>query len=356
MKKVSKRNRIVEEDLKDIISSPLPWNILAGKTILITGATGFIAGYLVESLLFLNEKKIFEPIKIICLARNKEKLSNKYIFYKNRSDLDFLVQDVCETINQKNAIHYIIHAASYATPSKYGIDPVGTLMPNIIGTYNLLELSRKQPIKGFLFLSSGEIYGNFQIPKRDIKENIFGFLNPLLLRSCYAESKRMGENMCNSWSSQYHIPMKIVRLFHTYGPGMNLHDGRAHSDFIGDVVENKDILIKSDGKSTRAFSYISDTVKGIFTVLLKGLGCEAYNIGGDKIVSINQLAKLIANADSKKKIIINKDINKRGKEYLVSSLKKQYPINLDKIKSLGWRPIYSPKQGIKRTLDSFLYI
>jgi len=354
MNQVNIRNPIVEEDLQHITSLLLPWHKLSGKTVLITGATGFIAGYLIESLLFLNEKKRYKPIKIVCLARNKKKFQTKYAFYKNRTDLDFLSQDVCDKVTYKKKIHYIIHAASYATPSKYGIDPVGTLLPNIIGTYNLLECSRVNAILGFLFISSGEIYGNFQIPKKDITENIFGFLNPLSLRSCYAESKRMGENMCISWSSQYHVPVTIVRLFHTYGPGMSLHDGRAHSDFIGDIVENKKIIIRSNGKSTRAFSYISDTIGGIFTVLLKGSNGEAYNIGGEKIISINQLAQLLVEIDSGEKIVIKKDMKIRGKEYLVSLLKKQYPINLQKIKALGWKPEYLPKDGLQRTVKSFL--
>ena len=261
---------------------------------------------------------------------------------------------MCEELEYTQKVDYIIHAASNATPSKFGIDPVGTLLPNIIGTYHLLEFAKKQNLRGFIFVSSGEIYGDLKIPLKKISENDIGILNPLSIRSCYAESKKMGENMCISWLAQYKVPTKIVRLFHTYGPEMSLYDGRVHSDFIGDIVHNKNIIMKSDGQSTRPFCYISDVVKGIYTVLLNGTNGEAYNIGGEKPISVMELAKLLIVLCPKKKIKIIKQLQKRGNEYLVSPLHKQYPINVNKLKALGWKQTYTNKEGFKRTINSFI--
>jgi UDP-glucuronate decarboxylase len=351
------RNKIIEEDLKNIIDGPLPWDAFSGKTVLITGANGFIAAYIVETLLYLNERNGGKkPTRVICLVRNKKRALQRFSHYKNRKDIVFWVQDVCAPIRHKEKIDYIIHAASHATPSKYGIDPVGTLMPNVIGTYNLLEFARRQHLKAFLFISVGEVYSNLNTGAEKIKESYIGRVDSLAVRSCYAESKKMGETMCICWSHQYGIPVKIVRLFHTYGPGMQLGDGRVHSDFVDDVVKNKNIVIKSDGSAVRTFNYVADTVSGFFTVILKGRTNQAYNVGSDRMISIEELARTIARLSSytfDRKLEISKDTRDQGNRYLPSANKLLCP-DTAKIKSLGWRPKYTLDEGFVRTIRSFL--
>ena len=350
---ISMRSKIIEQDLNTIVDAPLPWNTFSGSSVLITGATGFIAAYIVETLLYFNELKKGTPIQVICLVRNKKRALQRFSHYKNRKDIIFWVQDVCKAVNRRIKIDYIIHAASHATPSKYGSDPVGTLLPNVLGTYNMLELAKRQRIKGFLFISSGEVYSG--LPKRvmSIKETTVGALNPLLLRSCYAESKRMGETMCMSWFHQFEVPIKIARLFHTYGPGMKLGDGRVHSDFIESIIQGKDIIMKSNGEAIRTFCYVADAVSSLFTILLKGSVGEAYNVGSDKKMTIRKFADIVADVYPGKKLGVLKDTRDQGIRYLSSQNMTLCP-RLTKIRNLGWKDRVSLKKGLLRTIESYL--
>jgi nucleoside-diphosphate-sugar epimerase len=330
----------------------LPWSELAGKTVLISGANSFIAAYVVETLLYLNDRINKTPTRIICLVRNEQRAAQRFSQYGKRKDLVFWVQDVCDPIRHQEKVDYIIHAASHATPSKYGIDPVGTLLPNVLGTYQLLEFARINQINGFLFISAGEVYSNLPSGSANIKEQCIGRIDPLALRSCYVESKMMGETMCISWSHQYGIPVKIVRLFHTYGPGMILGDGRVHSDFVGSMVNHKHIIIKSDGRATRTFCYVADTVAGFFTVLLKGSINEAYNVGSSHALTIQHFAETLVKFFPEQKVKIIHDRRTQGNTYLPSTNRLLRP-NLSKIMSLGWRQKYSLKAGMERTVASY---
>lgn len=347
------KNNAFKKDLGEISSYDLPWKKLYGKTVLVTGASGFIASYIVETLLYINDTHAQSNIRVICLVRNKKNALKKFSFNENREDVVFWEQDVVESIySRKEHIDYIIHAASYATPSKYGIDPVGTLLPNAIGTYHLLEYARQKPLLGFLFISSCEIYGDVGNSNGQISEEDKGALDPIELRSCYAESKRMGETMCMSWYAQYQVLTKVARLFHTYGPKMSLSDGRVHSDFVGSIVSNNTIMIKSDGNARRAFSYIVDSITGLFTILLKGEVGQAYNVGNNTLISIKDLAYALVSYFPERKLRIITQLRDHSDSYLSSKIHIQSP-NLDKIESLGYKPRYTLREGFKRTIDSF---
>lgn len=346
-------NKIVQEDIEYIVNHSLDWNVLSNSTILISGASGFLPAYIVETLLYLNEKQN-KNIKIIALVRNKEKALKRFEHHKNRKDLEFLVQDVCEPINidPEEKIDYIIHAASNASPKFYGTDPVGTINANVIGTINLLKLAKEKSSKGFLFFSSGEVYGEVKENQIPTKENDYGYIDLTNVRSCYAESKRIGENICVSWNHQYGIPVKIIRPFHTYGPGMDLNDGRVFADFVSDIINNRNIVMKSDGCNTRAFCYLSDFIVGMFLVLLKGKNSEAYNVGFNKETSIIGLAKMLVNLFPEKNLKVIMNDSDRAKEYLKSTVSRTCP-NISKIKFLGWEPKIETEEGFKRTVLSY---
>ena len=354
---ISMRNKMIEEDLAKIIEdSNLPWSDFENKTVLITGANGFLPAYMIETLLFLNERRNINKTRVLGLVRNRERASLRFKHYQNRSDFEMIVQDVCDplSIQKKKDIHYIIHAASQASPKYYGKDPVGTILPNVLGTYNLLNLAKDKKVKDFLFFSSSEIYGQVDSSKMPIKEDTCGFIDPMDVRSCYAESKRMGETMCVSWFHLYGVPVKIIRPFHTYGPGMRLDDGRVYADFINDIVNNRDIVMKSDGSAIRAFCYVADAVAGFFTVLLKGKIGHAYNISNDRCeISILDLANKIISLFPEKKLK-TKRLNSVGdKNYLQSKVSRTSP-DISKVRNLGWYPDVSIAQGFKRTIRSFL--
>lgn len=341
-------NKIIEEDIEKILRAPIKWESFQNTTVLISGASGCLPGYIVETLCKLNESGF--DIKILALVRNIKKAKDRFRNHLKDKNLLFLVQDVTEPINYSGKIDYIIHAASQASPKYYQSDPVGTLASNTNGTYNLLRLAASKKVKAFLFFSSGEIYGREDQDKT--AENDYGYLDPLDIRSCYAESKRLGETMCISFLSQYGVPVKIVRPFHTFGPGIGLNDGRVFADFIANIVRQEDIIMKSDGLSERSFCYLADAVVAFFLILLNGKIGEAYNVGREEPISIIKLAKLIVGLFPEKKLKVITAKRKKTDQYIESRFQHIAP-DISKIKRLGWQPEYSVADAFKRTILSF---
>ena len=348
---MNNNEKIIGEDVDSILQTDIPWEKIVGKSFLISGANGFVPAYIIHTINRLNLKNSTKT-KIFALVRDKKKAEEKFHQYAKYKEFQIIEHDVNNEIHMKDKIDFIIHAASQASPKYYNTDPVGTLLPNVIGTKNLLELAREHNIEGFLFFSSGEIYG--QINKGTIFENDVGKIDPLDIRSCYAESKRMGENMCISWHKQYNIPTKIARIFHTYGPGMKLDDGRVFADFVADVVNNKNIAIKSNGESKRPFCYISDTIIALFLILTKGKNTEAYNISNPKcITSIKELAHTISKLFPERGIDVMYEKEPPQNKYMKSNVTSYNP-NITKIRKLGWEPKVTIGEGFLRTIKSYL--
>lgn len=332
------KKSILDQDMKMIVDTDLPWVEFSNKTILISGANGLLPAYMIEVLLYLNDTKAFN-CRVIGLVRNKERAVLRFKHQINRSDFRLIQQDVSLPFTVDEKLHYIIHAASQASPKYYGSDPVGTLSANVLGTYYLLELAKKQKVDGFLFFSSGEVYGEVSETQIPTKENMYGYIDPTKVRSCYAESKRMGENMLVSYAHQFGISAKIVRPFHTYGPGIRLDDGRVYSDFIADIIHNRDLKILGNGLAVRAFCYLSDAILGFFTVLLKGTNAEAYNIGNpDCLVSVIELANRLISHFKEKKLKIFQQERVQQSGYVESKVMINYP-DILKVKALGWYPL-----------------
>lgn len=345
-------NNIISADLKEIYNSNIDWEYFFGKTVLIAGANGFLPAYMVESLLYVNSLIPNANITIIAIVRNREKAVKRFSDYLNNNNLKLITQDVTEKFTIQGNVDFIIHAASQASPKYYGVDPVGTLNANILGTNNLLQLAVDKQVEGFLYFSSSEVYGQLTSDKIPTREIDYGYLDPCNVRACYAESKRMGETMCISWMHQHKVPVKIVRPFHTYGPGMALDDGRVYADFIADVVYNRDIVMKSDGSAIRAFCYISDAIIGFFTIILKGNVGHAYNVGNNKCeVSILELAEQLVSLFPEKRLSVIKKVNDTN-GYISSFVSRISP-NIDKLAALGWSPIVNVSSGFSKTINSY---
>jgi UDP-glucuronate decarboxylase len=347
------QNRIVREDLEAITDAPLPWSCFDGKTVLITGANGFIPAYMVETLLYLAKKGLPHPAKVIGLVRDAEKARRRFAGYEDDKTLQIIVQDVCAPLSISEPTHYIVHAASQASPKYFAVDPVGTLSANVLGTHNLLTMGRNNGLEGFLFLSSSEVYGLLPEPATPIKEDSHGYLDPMDIRSSYAESKRMGETMCVSWARQYQVPTKVVRPFHTYGPGMRLDDGRVFADFVADIVNNRDIVVRSEGRDFRTFCYLADAVLGFLWVLLRGETGQAYNIGNDRAeIRISDLAELLASLFPEKRLTAILRPRSQSSDYLRSRVSRSLP-DISKARHLGWEPKTSIADGFSKTVRSF---
>ncbi len=349
---MSHHNPIINEDISAIIQFGDFWHTLFGKNILITGASGFIASYIVEVLLELNISQN-AGITVYALARDKNKFNARFQHHLNNKSLVLIHSDVVSNIRRfiPDTLSFIIHAASNASPKYYGSDPVGTLEANTIGTSQLLSLGKEHKVESFLYISSAEVYGTPS--KTPTGELDFGYLDPMDVRSCYAESKRMGENMSVSWHHQWSVPVKIARPFHTYGPGMDLNDSRVYADFIKNVVNKEPIIINSTGLAQRAFCYLSDAVEAMFCVLIKGSVGEAYNLGNDQAeISIINLANKLQSMYPQrvKEVVINNA--KQNNSYITSKVDRICP-NITKIKNLGWSPRTSIEEGFSKTIMSY---
>lgn len=331
---------------------PVPWSMLGGRTVVLSGAYGFVPATMLDALLFLNEHADL-GVRVVAVVRNADKAARRFPGAANRGDVRFVVQDVCEPLALDGPVDWVIHAASPASPRVYGSDPVGTLRPNVLGTMRMLELAREKRARGLLYFSSAEIYGRVDAAHIPTPEGYAGALDPLQVRSCYAESKRMGETLCAAWHHQHGVPVRVARIFHTYGPGMALDDGRVFADFVRDAVECRDIRLNSAGTHRRAFCYAADAAVALWKVLLEGRPGEAYNVGNEEAeTSVYELACLVAGLFPEKGIRVARAVEPASAGYLASSVDRACP-DTGKLRALGWSPHYPLSDGFRRTILSY---
>jgi len=347
-------SEIVHGDLDQIVKSNINWDRFKNKTIFVSGGAGLLPSYLVQSLLHANGVHNLK-LKVICMSRSSQSLHKRLGYWLNNSSLKTIIHDVTRPMPIEIVpSDFVIHAASQASPKFYAIDPVGTLLTNTIGTQHLLEYAVRSKVERFMFFSSGEVYGVPLNPTEPITETSYGYLDPMNVRSCYAESKRIGETMSIAWAKQHGLDAVVVRPFHTYGPGMALDDGRVFADFVADFVAKRDIVIRGDGSEKRCFCYLADATIAFLSVLLNGINSEAYNVANPSCeISMKNLAKLISNLFPDRNIkFIFKDHSTK-KNYLKSPVSKILP-SIDKIKKLGWFPVTSLEEGFTKTIKSFI--
>lgn len=351
---MSTRHPIVEEDLAQIAATDLPWADFAGASVLVTGGAGLVAAYVVEALLYRNEQADGPATTVRVLVRNEARARQRFAAYTGRTDLEFLVQDVCAPLPADLRADYILHAASPATPRQIGTDPVGTLGPNVLGTHHLLELAHRSAARGFVFVSSGEVYGRVDPALgRPLREDDYGPLDPLEVRACYGESKRAGEMMCRAWQAQFGVPACIARLGHTYGPGMDLADGRVFADFTARMVRGENLILRSDGAAARPFCYLADAASGLLLLLLRGEPGTAYNLVNDEgAMRIRDLAACLVGLFPEKGLRV---VREPGSVQPGAAVSPSPGIAVDttRLRRLGWRPRVGVPEGFRRTVCSY---
>lgn len=271
---------------------------LAGKHVLITGGAGFIGYYLTLCLLEWNDKHSVESAIQITIIDKFMRGMPTWLSQRSNA-LTLIEHDISKPLpDLPDNIHYIFHAASIASPSFYRQYPIETMDATVTGFRHLLDFcvqqKTKYPISGLLLFSSSEIYGDPENTNIPTKENYLGRVSTTGPRACYDEAKRYAETLAVNFSQQYQLPIKIVRPFNNYGPGLSLNDKRVIADFANDILQNKDIVMYSNGSPTRSFCYIADAIVGYIKVLIHGKAGQAYNIGhpGPE-VSMNQLAEFM---------------------------------------------------------------
>lgn len=318
---------------------------LKGTTILVTGATGTIGSFVADMLLRYNQTN--NACITVCVAgRNLEKMHKRYESWKD-NNLKIFKYDVLKAIIFDYEVDYVIHAAGNAHPLAFNSDPVGTIIGNIEGTYNLLEYTKAHGGKRFLFVSSGEVYGNGDLSLDEFKEEYLGAIDITSPRSCYPQSKRAVENLCASYSSQYELETVVVRPCHTYGPGITETDSWANAQFIRNALNNEDIIMKSAGNQLRSYNYIADCASGLITVLINGKSGAPYNIANPNVrITIAKLAEIIAKAVNKKVIFADPSVLDIANR---TPIAKQV-LSSKKLENLGWVPMFNANEGVEHTI------
>lgn len=342
-------SKIYREDLYTALNKVVHFEKLHGRSVLITGASGLIGSFITDILLYHNKQveKESEIITIYASGRSLLRLKNRFAEVTNMSCLHLIEYDVNNEIPFDFLVDYIIHAAGNAYPAAFNIDAVGTIMSNVLGTKRLLDYAKEHNTKRFVFVSSGEVYGQGDLKLDEFEENYSGYINPLHPRSCYPSSKRTAETLCVCYTKQFGIDTGIVRPCHTYGPNATASDNRANVQFVNDVLCGNDILLKSTGSQMRSYSYIADNASAILTVLLNGKTGEAYNIANKHArITVAGFAKIVADVAGKKVVFENSDeIIKLEQTPITRAV-----LASDKLESLGWQGSFSVREGIEHTL------
>jgi nucleoside-diphosphate-sugar epimerase len=356
-----KANDVVKNDLNFMMDClKNEFCALCDKNLLITGAAGFLGYYLIQSILHWNDcNKDKKPIKLWFLDNFIWGVPKWIAMLEQRDDTQIIKHNIATPLLDTNiTFSYIVHAASIASPTYYRLHPIETMDANVKGLRNLLDYALKQkenaePVKGFLFLSSSEIYGDPILDNIPTSETYQGNVSCTGPRSCYDESKRYGETLCINFSRHYSMPIKIARPFNNYGPGLRVTDKRVVPDFAKNIFSNKDIIMFSDGTPTRTFCYVADAIVGYYKILVNGRTGETYNIGvqGPEI-SIIELAERLANIGRNYFGYSGKIIRRvsEDKEYLTDSPKRRCP-NISKARmQLGYAPSIGLDEGLLRTM------
>lgn len=306
--------------------------VLYGKNILITGATGLIGSALIKALIQLNNKQNLN-LHILALIRSPEKARAIFGENHNSNTLKFIGGEVEQLPKIKEDIDYIIHGAS-PTSSRYFIEhPVELLHTAVYGTDNLLRLAKEKNVKSFVFLSTMETYGTPEKGMRITEENC-GQFDTTTIRNCYPLGKQFCENLCCSYFSEYQVPVKIARLTQTFGPGVSYDDGRVFAEFARCAIEHRNIVLKTQGKTERDYLYTEDAVSAILTILLKGENGQAYTVANEETYcSIYEMASLVA-----ERYGINVEI--REQDVALQGYADTLYMDLDttKLQKLGWKP------------------
>ncbi|CAM3692462.1 NAD-dependent epimerase/dehydratase family protein [Cohnella lubricantis] len=335
------------EDIDQIVSdSAIPWGELFGRSVLVTGATGAVGAILVQALSAANLKYKLD-LHILAFGRDEDRASK--VFGKEKC-VKFIRHDIRTPLMVNGPVDYIFHAAAVTRSVEMAANPVGVIETALKGTENVLALAKEKSCKSVVYLSSMEVYGLTDPSLEKVTENDLGYINLQNPRSSYPESKRMCECLCNGYYSQYGTPIKVARLAQTFGAGFPSNDSRIFAQLARSSIEGTNIVLHTEGKSRGNYCYISDAIRGLILLLLKGAEGETYNIvNPETSMTIREMAELVAREVSggRVSVIVDKpnDLIKRGYAPDVTMR-----LSAEKIERLGWKPKYTLAEMYQRMI------
>lgn len=322
-----------------IIAKELP---VKSGTFLVTGATGLIGSCIIDILLCAN-MELDADFKIYALSRSHKKLENRF----NKRVIP-IVQDIITPLDLSLKFDFIINAASNADPRMYSLQPVETVLVNILGNKNILDYCKEHIKTRLLYTSTFEVYG--KVLNNDIyTEDMAGVVDFQVLRNGYPESKRCAEILLKAYVEEYGIDAVVGRLASVYGPTMLKNDSKAHAQFIRNAINKENIVLKSEGLQKRTYCYVIDAASALFTILFKGESGEVYNVANENSVStISGFAKICSDIVNVSVVFkLPDEIERKG-----FSKPQNCILSNEKLKKLGWNGKYSLADGINETIET----
>lgn len=305
------------------------------KKILVTGGAGFIGSHLCEKLLS-------EGDSVICLDNFFTGSKDNIAHLIGNENFELIEHDITEEFFIQ--VDQIYNLACPASPPHYQYDPIKTIKTSILGVMNMLELAKKCNAT-ILQASTSEVYGDPKVHPQT--ENYWGNVNPIGVRSCYDEGKRCAETLIMDYHRQYNVDVRIVRIFNTYGPNMDMNDGRVVSNFIIQALKGEDITVYGDGLQTRSFCYVDDLIDGIIKMMNNSQGfIGPVNLGNSSERTILDFAKTIIDMTGSKSKIIHKELPSDD------PMQRQPDLTLAK-RELNWQPTTDIKVGLEKTIEYF---
>ncbi len=340
---------IIREDVERIVENLKEelWEA-RGSRWLISGGGGFLGAYFLDLLDYCNREVFDRPCRVVCIENFISGTPARVRHLRDNAFIQIIEGDIVKPLQVTGPFDYILHAASIASPTFYRKHPIETIEANVLGLKNLLDLGRTLDVKGFLYFSTSEVYGDPLPGNIPTPEDYNGNVSCTGPRACYDESKRLGETLAVNYYRQYGLPVKVVRPFNVYGPGLKLEDRRVIPDFCRDALRGKKIAILDDGRSTRSFCYVGDAVTGFLAALLSPHRGEAFNVGSDEQeIDILSLAELIAGLVGGVEVEF---VRSSEEDYLTDNPRRRCPDLTKARELLGYQPGVGLKPGLLRML------